>query len=340
MEGAPPIGGRLVALCDVPDHEVLPARLPGRPAVIFLAGAELRLQMRALWLLSWPVRWRWLRSLRGLAGWMRPLQRLTAHAGSQRSAMSVTVRGWRDEIPMTRRWTLIAEQGDGPEIPTLAAALLAADLLSGRIAPGARDASDLLTLERFEPLFDALHVRHGVAEPETPAPLYARLLRERFHSLPPLVRAIHLVHGDAAAAGEGEVRRGAGWLGRLAGIVVRFPPAGRYPLHLAFTEDDGVERWTRQFGPHRFASELSEQEGLLTERFGPLRFRFELPSDGSGPRMALRGWSFARLPLPIALAPRIDAREWQEDGRFRFDVRIALPLAGELIHYSGWLRPA
>jgi uncharacterized protein YbjT (DUF2867 family) len=46
--------GRLVALADVPDCAILPATLPGRPSVAFRAGTELRFQMIALWLMSWP----------------------------------------------------------------------------------------------------------------------------------------------------------------------------------------------------------------------------------------------------------------------------------------------
>jgi hypothetical protein len=33
----------------------------------------------------------------------------------------------------------------------------------------------------------------------------------------------------------------------------------------------------------------------------------------------------------------IEAMESEEDGRFRFDVRIGLPLIGQLVRYRGWL---
>jgi NAD(P)-dependent dehydrogenase (short-subunit alcohol dehydrogenase family) len=339
IAGAAPIDRRLVALCDVPDHDLLPPMLAGRPAVAFRAGTELRFQMWALWLASWPVRWRWLRSLSGLARWLRPLQRLTPRLGTDRSAMAVTARRWRRETPVARRWTLVAERGDGPEHPTLAAALLADDVLAGRVPAGARDAADLLSLDRFAPLFTALEVGHEIIELPVPAPLYQRVMGERFAELPPLVRAIHLVHGDGGAAAEAEMRRGRTFLARLAARTVRFPPAGRYPLHVDFSEAGGVERWTRHFERHSFRSELKELDGALTERFGPLRFRFELPSSAHGLTMELTGWSCWGVKLPLALAPRVGAREWEEDGRFRFDARIALPLAGEVIEYSGWLRP-
>ena len=55
--------------------------------------------------------------------------------------------------------------------------------------------------------------------------------------------------------------------------------------------------------------------------------------------MVLRGWSLFGVPLPRFLAPRIAAREWQEGDRFRFEVEVAMPLIGRIVHYTGWLRP-
>jgi hypothetical protein len=120
---------------------------------------------------------------------------------------------------------------------------------------------------------------------------------------------------------------------------MRFPRAGQYHLHVTFAERDGVERWSRAFGPYTFASALSEEGGSLIERFGPLRFRFDLPSNERGLEMRMVNWYAWRVPLPLFLAPRSCAREWEEDGRFCFDVPIALPLVGKIVHYRGWLGP-
>ena len=54
----------------------------------------------------------------------------------------------------------------------------------------------------------------------------------------------------------------------------------------------------------------------------------------------MRNWSALGVQLPLLLAPRSAATEWEEDGAFRFDVPIALPLVGRIVHYRGWLRPA
>ena len=322
---------RWIALAEVPDLSLLPELLPGRPATTFRAGTELGFQMLALWLLSWPVRWGWPGTLRGAAPWLHKLQRITGWAGSDRSAMSVTLVG----TGVRRRWTLIAEKGDGPEIPTLAAELLAGDILAGRVPPGARDASRLLTLDRFEPLFAGLAIRHAVREYAVD-PLYLRAMGTRFARLPEQVRAMHALCGDAGAEGEGAVRRGRG-LAWLVGRGMGFPPSGSYPLRVAFAASGGKERWTRDFGGHAFSSELSQAGQGVAERFGPLRFAFDLPSDGKGLRMVLRRWSAFGVPMPRLLGPRIIAREWQEDGRFRFEVGVALPLLGEVVHYTGWL---
>ena len=173
-----------------------------------------------------------------------------------------------------------------------------------------------------------------------PPPLYARLLGADFAQLPPMVRAVHQLCGDAGAQGEGTVTRGKGRLARLIAAAMRFPPDGSVPLHVEFAERDGVERWTRDFSGHCFSTELSEKNGLLVERFGAMRFAFALPSGPEGLEMQLKGWTFLNIPLPLFLAPRIAAREWEDAGRFRFDVRVAMPLVGEVIHYEGWLRPA
>jgi len=330
---------RRVALIDVPDHDLLPALLPGRPAVAFRAGNELGFQMLFLWLASWPVRWGWLKSLSGAARWLLPLQRLTSWAGSDRSGMTVTLIGRRGGEAVERRWTIIAAEGDGPEIPTLAAAMLAEDLFAGRLVPGARDASALLTLDRFDAAFAGLAVAPAIEERILPPPLYARLMGTRFAELPPLVRAIHDFHADAGAAGEGRVERGRNPFARLIGAAMRFPPAGDYPLHVSFAANGGRERWIRDFGGRTFSSGLSGKDGLAVERFGPIRFGFALASTADGLAMHLRRWSVLGIPLPLVLAPRIAAFERQEADRFRFDVAVALPLVGEVVHYSGWLKP-
>ncbi|WP_375460693.1 DUF4166 domain-containing protein [uncultured Enterovirga sp.] len=339
VAGAKPISGRLVGLADVPDLDLVPGRLPGRPAVSFRAGTELALANRALWLLSWLVRSGLVSRIDRLAPPLLRLQSWTSRFGSARSGMVVRVFGRVAGRRVERRWTLVADRGDGPEIPALAVPILLAKIGRGEIAPGARDAGAALDLRDYEPAFARLAIRHESREHALPPPLYRRVIGPRFEALPASVRCIHDVLRDAGASGEADVGRGTNPLARLAAWIIGFPPAGPCPLHVAFAERDGVETWIRDFGGYRFRSRLSQEGDRLVERFGPLRFSFDLPSDKKGLAMTLRGWRIGPLSLPLGLAPRSAAREWEEGGRFHFDVPIALPLVGMVVHYRGWLEP-
>jgi NAD(P)-dependent dehydrogenase (short-subunit alcohol dehydrogenase family) len=333
------IGTRTLALADVPDQELLPVRLPGVSAVSFRAGTESRAAVLTLWLASLLVQCGAVRSMIWARRVMVPLHRATAIWGSDRSGMLIRMLGTAGRRRLERRWTLIAEEGDGPEIPVLAAAILADRV--DRLPPGAVDAGGLLTLADFDPHLSGLSVEHQMVEVAQPEPLYRRVMGAQFDRLPPAVKAVHDVLRDHGAAGAATVKRGSNWLARIVARIMRFPPAGEHPLHVHFEERDGVERWTRDFGGYRFSSRLraAGQGGQIIEAFGPLRFKFELKAESGGLQMNMTGWSLGSIPLPRFLAPRSDAREWEEEGRFYFDVPIALPLIGPVVHYRGWLKP-
>jgi hypothetical protein len=336
VDGLRPIRRR-VALADIPDHDLVPDNLPGRPATRFYAGPEFSFQLLAIAALSWLVRWGWLASLTPLARWLLPLQRLTGWAGSDRSAMWIEAKGRAGDALVQRRWTLIAEAGDGPEIPVLAAQLLAQKYGAAGLATGAYNASQLLRLSDFQPLFDALAIKHQPIETAY-TPLYQRVMGADFDALPDPVRFMHTLIGDGAASGTATVTRGRNWAARLVAWVMRFPPEGQHGLHVHFAEQHGCERWTRDFAGARFSSVLSECGGLLVERFGPMRFHFTLAVSDGGLRMMMQKWGIFGLPMPLALAPKSPAREWAEGDDFCFDVPITLPLIGMVVHYQGRLR--
>jgi Domain of unknown function (DUF4166)/Saccharopine dehydrogenase NADP binding domain len=332
-----PLLRRLVALADIPDHQLLPSRISGKPVVIFRAGPEFAFQTLSLWLLGWLVRLQLVRSLSGLSGIAKWLQARLSRFGSDRSAMCATVIGQIGDAHTLRRWTLLAEDGDGPEIPVLAAQLLAEQVASGDRAAGARDAGELLTLAQFEPLFARLSISTETQERDL-VPLYKRIMAHSFDRLPLPVRTMHDICGAGTAHGHAEVERGTSFLAKLVCNIMRFPPAGRNKLTVYFTEENGVEQWTRAFGGHRFSSTLSEAKGRLVERFGPMRFHFDLPATDRGLTMVMRKWSIFGVPMPLWLAPRSEAQEWAEGDDFRLDVPIDLPMIGRIIHYRGWLR--
>jgi hypothetical protein len=160
-----------------------------------------------------------------------------------------------------------------------------------------------------------------------------------FDRLPAPVRAMHDFAGERRAMGEVTIATGSNPLGRLIDRLLGFPRRGeRLPLRLRASAGDGVEVWTREFDGHRMRSEHSARGGLLVERFGPLRFGFALRREADGLSMYLRRWWCGPMPMPRALAPRCVAREFADGDRFHFDVPIAMPLIGPIIHYRGWLR--
>lgn len=104
---------------------------------------------------------------------------------------------------------------------------------------------------------------------------------------------------------------------------------------------DGTETWERDFAGGRFQSRLVPLgPGRVSETFGPFTFELAPTVAGDWLTMTIAGWRLGPLPLPRWLAPTSDAGETVDiDGRFRFDVPIALPLIGQAVRYRGWLTP-
>ncbi|MEY2653509.1 MAG: hypothetical protein RLZZ524_536 [Pseudomonadota bacterium] len=155
-----PVGQRLLSPCDVPDLDLLGPRYPGTPAVRFGGGLELRLLHRSLNLMARLVRLGLIRDWSVHAKALKWLSDLTNALGSDSGAMHVTVAGrTADGQPKTRTWFLVAEDGDGPHVPTLAAAALIRKLQAGTGLPiGAQPCIGLLTLDDFRAETDGLKI--------------------------------------------------------------------------------------------------------------------------------------------------------------------------------------
>jgi saccharopine dehydrogenase-like NADP-dependent oxidoreductase len=145
------VGARWLAHCEVPDLDVLPARYPSLHTVDFRAGLELRRMHFGLWLMTWLVRAGLVRDLRRCAKPLFRLSELWQRGGSDIGLMRVTLRGRaHDGAQRCSHWTIIARNGDGPQIPATAAVLLARKLARGALpGAGARPCLDLFTLEEF-----------------------------------------------------------------------------------------------------------------------------------------------------------------------------------------------
>jgi hypothetical protein len=344
--GEVPLDGRLFSLVDVPDLRSLPEAFPGlREAWMGVAPVP-EILHRLLIVAAWLRRLRLVPSLRFFA----PLLHWavsTFRWGEHRGGMFITLDGARgDGRALTRSWHLIAEGDDGPYIPCMAAELLVRKLLAGtRPCAGARSAAGELDLDDYERLFAVRRIVTGVRETTaSDAPLYARLLGTLWHELPAQIRTMHDVRHEQTAAGVANVTCGTSLLARCVAMLIGLPnSASQIATRVHFKVSGASERWTRSFGTRSFASDqaaaLGDDDGLMCERFGPLSMLLALRWNGEQLRLILRRWRFLGVPLPRWLAPICDAYECVDAGRFRFNVRIAHPLTGLIVHYQGWLVP-
>lgn len=146
---------RIGALCDIPDLELFPDRYSVRDRVMFRAALEVAVTQRAFavlaalrssGLLKRPERWAGaLNRFAGVFDWL----------GTSLGGMVVRVEGL-DSMgrPARRAWHIAADNDHGPEIPCMAAIVLARKLAAGdAMAPGAFTAAGLLSLGEFEPEF-------------------------------------------------------------------------------------------------------------------------------------------------------------------------------------------
>lgn len=146
---------RLGALCDVPDLELFPARYRVRHRMDFKAALEVGLAQRSFALLAWLRRAGLLKNPAALAGILNAGAALLDPFGSALGGMVVRVAGLDARGKPTRRaWHIAADNDHGPEIPCMAAILLARRLASGEpMTCGAYACVGLHALADFAPEF-------------------------------------------------------------------------------------------------------------------------------------------------------------------------------------------
>jgi NAD(P)-dependent dehydrogenase (short-subunit alcohol dehydrogenase family) len=333
---------RIVAPCEVPDLDLLPARYPGLRRAIFRAGTELAILNRSAGLLSYLASARLLKSL-------MPITRLAGHAfgllrgfGTTRSGMQVTVAGYSGEAWERRRWTILAEDGDGLWVPALAAALLTAKLDRGEIAPGARPGIELLTLAEFRAAFAPFKIEDAREMERLPPSPFRRWLGGAVDLLPPAIRQMHDDPLERGASGTVTVTRGSHPIAAVMCRLLGFPPDGAdLPLTVEFEPRGDGEIWRRIFPTSTFRSHLKPwpgRGGAVRECVGPLAYGFRLDTDAQGLRMVFERWWLCGIPLPRALGPRVAAVQWQEGGDYCFSVDVSALGLGRVIAYRGRLR--
>lgn len=345
----PGLGGRRVAAVETVDAEWLGPRLNARSRVAFQAGLESPIEQWGVMALAWLVRHGAIGRLDALIPALLGARRITRLPTSDRGGMLVAVGGLDAEGHLRRAsWSLLAERGDGPHVPTLPAAAALRALLDDRLAPGARSAAGALTLADIEAEMAPYAITTRREEPTPGGSVFAEGLGEAaMAALPAPVAALHDAAGPPVWHGRASVEAGRHPLARLLRRLIGLPGAARdLPVTVTIERvvgDDGeAELWTRNFGGTRFTSRLSVgKRGGIEEAFGPLRFRLGLAASADRLAFPVTGARCLGIPLPCMLLPLSEAREFVDDqGRFRFDIRLTLPVVGLLTHYRGWLVPA
>ena len=337
----PGLGHRWLSLAETPDLDLLVERYHPVREALFMAGLESWTLHLGLWNLSFVVRLGLIASLAPFAKAMRVAAGLFAPAATFDGGMIAEVRGLGAKgEPAIARWALLAEQLEGPHVPTLAASATLRALLAGRVPTGARVCAGLLTLDEIMAQIGRLPITtcvDGRYPDETG--LFRRLIGPAFDAIPEPVRRVHsgrtaqVFHGVAVARGSGGLARLARAfagvkLGRFGDFSVEIRPTGR------------GERWTRHFGHRAFASTITDNPralGRFTERLGPLSFDLEAWPDVRGFDWIPRGWRLGPVPLPKFMAPKIRARTYAAGGIYRFTVLVSHPLAGVIVAYAGRL---
>ncbi len=339
----PGLGRRFLALCETPDLDLVPQRFAVRRSAIFRAGQELPILHLGLLLASLPIRLLPRASLTPLTSLFHAGTRIFARFGSDRGGMTVLAEG-RDATghPQRATWTLLAEAGDGPNVPTLPAIAALRLLALGTLPPGARAVAGEVSYAAIAAEFAPYRITTTTSVTEHRAGgVFTAALGDAFAHLPAPIRAVHEGGAWLALRGEARVEGAETWLGRVVAALIGFPRAmDQVPVRVTLAGEPGRETWTRQFGSHRFRSTLSAgRAGVEVEEiFGALRFDIRLRANEQGLTYEIIGWRIGPLPLPRALAPRSLATETVDaEGRFVFDVPIALPLIGRVVRYRGWL---
>jgi hypothetical protein len=160
------LGRRWSAACDVPDLELFPSRYPSLRTMQFRASLEFGFEHA---MLAAVAQLRRIGMPIPIERWAVPLDKLATKLdrfGGPHGGMLVQMAGQgMDGRPLLIGWHLTADPVHGPEIPCMAAVLIARKLVRGQISTvGALPCMGLLTLEEFQPEFRRWGIRTLIEE--------------------------------------------------------------------------------------------------------------------------------------------------------------------------------
>lgn len=146
------VGERWLANVDVPDLELFPVRYAPVKTVNFQAGLELPVLHWGMVAMAWLAKKRWVTNWAPYTRFIMAASHLFNRFGTDVGGMQIHLRG-KDHQQEAQHlvWTLVAENGVGPYIPTLSAIILTQKWLQAEtITPGASACLGRYTLTEFD----------------------------------------------------------------------------------------------------------------------------------------------------------------------------------------------
>lgn len=145
------LGNRLMGNCDIPDLELFPSHFPSLKSIRFQAGLELPFVHHTLAIMAWLVQHKLLPDLHRFARPMLKLANLFDAFGSSDSAFFMVMQGINEQGQQRSiRFDLVARQGDGLNIPTIPAIVVALKLCRHELSiTGALPCIGFVNLEEY-----------------------------------------------------------------------------------------------------------------------------------------------------------------------------------------------
>lgn len=189
---------------------------------------------------------------------------------------------------------------------------------------------------------ESIHAHGRPGEPETAV---TRWFGPAFGQLHPLLQSLHRHGGELHGPIAIRFGRGvAGIAGRRLAQTLGIPTdANAHRMRVSIYHRDGNLHWDRRFDDgKRFASTFRPSgrwpDGSWHEETGAIALRLQVDVHDGGWQWRCIGACFGRWRIPLWLLPSTHAGKRIEDGRYRFEVSIRLPLLGEVLGYGGLLQ--
>jgi len=154
------VGQRHLANVDVPDLELFPIRYSVQDSVKFQAGLELSILHFSMIAMASITKAGWVKSWSPLTKPIVKISELFMPWGTDQGAMRIVINGLdHHHKAKTIIWTLYADNGVGPYIPTLSTIIVAKKLLARQLKKtGAMPCLGLYNLEEFIPYAEKLGI--------------------------------------------------------------------------------------------------------------------------------------------------------------------------------------